>query len=32
MNGARQLLLYVQNKAEAALQTGKGVGLEVNVG
>jgi len=32
MSGARPLLLYVQNKAEAALEIGKGVGLEVNIG
>ena len=32
MNGASKPLVYVNNKAETALETGKGVGLEVNVG
>jgi hypothetical protein len=32
MNRARKLLLCVKNEAETALEAGKGVGLEVNVG
>jgi hypothetical protein len=32
MTGARELLLRGKNKAETALEAGKGVGLEVSVG